>query len=440
MGVTALSKTVRDSNLETRAARTRLKPSGKPYYRAIDEGLHLGYRKGKTAGKWVMRRYVYDPKKKMMAYKLEVIGSADDTIDADGSAILSFAQAQHIARARFVEGRRVAAGLPAEGGPYTVRVCLTEYLKWLDQNGKSGKDSRTKSDALIVPLLGDAECAKLTTKQLRDWRDAVANAPARLRTKKGEAQRFRVAKEDDAEEAQRRRRATTNRTLTILKAALNHAWREQKIASDQAWRALSPFKEADAARVRYLTLPETTRLINSAEPTFRNMVRAALLTGCRYGELCAFNVEDFHADSGTLQVRRSKGGKARHVVLTEEGGEFFAGLALGRLARDVLIRKADGGRWATSQQSRHMADACTKAKIDPPASFHTLRHSYASLAIMAGCPLMVVAANLGHADTRMVEKHYGHMSKSYVADAIRAAVPRFGGGDAGNVVGIGGAG
>jgi hypothetical protein len=46
---------------------------------------------------------------------------------------------------------------------------------------------------------------------------------------------------------------------------------------------------------------------------------------------------------------------------------------------------------------------------------------------MAGAPLFVVAKNLGHTDTRMVEKHYGHLSQSYIADAIRAAAPRFGG-------------
>ena len=45
---------------------------------------------------------------------------------------------------------------------------------------------------------------------------------------------------------------------------------------------------------------------------------------------------------------------------------------------------------------------------------------------MAGAPLMVVARNLGHADTRMVERHYGHLAPSYIADAIRAAAPKFG--------------
>jgi hypothetical protein len=45
---------------------------------------------------------------------------------------------------------------------------------------------------------------------------------------------------------------------------------------------------------------------------------------------------------------------------------------------------------------------------------------------MNGAPLMVVARNLGHADTRMVEKHYGPLAPSYIANAIRAAAPRFG--------------
>ena len=47
-----------------------------------------------------------------------------------------------------------------------------------------------------------------------------------------------------------------------------------------------------------------------------------------------------------------------------------------------------------------------------------------------GVPLMVVAMvvakNLGHTDTRMVEKHYGHLAPGYVADAIRAGAPKFG--------------
>ncbi len=38
----------------------------------------------------------------------------------------------------------------------------------------------------------------------------------------------------------------------------------------------------------------------------------------------------------------------------------------------------------------------------------------------------VIAAQLGHSDTRMTEKHYAHLAPSYIADTVRAALPGFG--------------
>lgn len=150
------------------------------------------------------------------------------------------------------------------------------------------------------------------------------------------------------------------------------------------------------------------------------------MTGCRFGELAALRVHDFNPDSATLHIRTSKSGKSRHVVLNDEGVELFARLTAGRPGAELMLRKRDGDRWGKSNQTRPMAQACARAKVEPPANFHCLRHTYASHAVMAGAPLIVVARNLGHADTRMVEKHYGHLSASYIADEIRRTAPRFG--------------
>jgi integrase len=70
--------------------------------------------------------------------------------------------------------------------------------------------------------------------------------------------------------------------------------------------------------------------------------------------------------------------------------------------------------------------ACKRARIDPLITFHGMRHTWASLSVMNGVPLLVVAKNLGHSDTTMVVKHYGHLAPSYIADSIRAGAPRFG--------------
>ena len=151
-----------------------------------------------------------------------------------------------------------------------------------------------------------------------------------------------------------------------------------------------------------------------------------MATGARYGELTSLKVSDFNADSGTLHIRTSKSGKGRHIVLADEGVALFATQAAGRPANALLLPKEGGDEWKSSQQARPMKAACKAARIELEANFHCLRHTYASYAIMNGAPLLVVAKNLGHSDSRMVEKHYGHLAPSYIADAIRAAAPKFG--------------
>jgi integrase len=182
----------------------------------------------------------------------------------------------------------------------------------------------------------------------------------------------------------------------------------------------------DAARVRYLTIAEAQRLINASEPDFRQLVQGALETGARYGELAQLTVADFNPDAGTVQIRQSKSGKSRHIVLTDEGAAFFKQMCAGRSGAELMFTTAAGATWGKSFQSRPMADANERAKIVPPINFHGLRHTWASLAVMNGVPLIVIGRNLGHADTRMVEKHYGHLAPSYIADAIRAGAPKFG--------------
>ncbi len=416
-----MARTVKDSALDSRAARTRLKSRPKPFFRSIDPGVHLGYRKMSTGGRWIVRVYLGQ-----RAYRTVVIGIADDHADADGVAVLNFAQAQALARARHVEIVRRENDLPEDQGPYTVRMAVTEYLAWMETHRKSGREAKWQADAFILPKLGSVECAKLSARKLHKWLTEVAAEAPRLRSKRtATTPRYRTIDLNN-DEARRRRRSTANGVLMVLRAALNRAWRAERIPSDDAWRRVKPFPETSAARPRYLTVPECKSLINMSVPDFRKLVRAALYTGCRYAELGALVAADFNADSGTLEIRKSKSGKSRHVVVTDEGAKFFAALARGKARDALLLTRSDGSPWTKSSQARPMQAACLAAKISPPIGFHGLRHTWASLTIMNRAPLLVVAQNLGHTDTRMVEKHYGHLAPSFIADTIRAAAPTFG--------------
>jgi integrase len=73
------------------------------------------------------------------------------------------------------------------------------------------------------------------------------------------------------------------------------------------------------------------------------------------------------------------------------------------------------------------------ARIEPAIGFHMLRHTWASHRVMRGMPLIVVAQVLGHADTRMAERHYAHLAPSFVDEAVRATSLHLGPIGAGNV-------
>jgi integrase len=411
-----MPRKVRSRELDSREARSRLKPRGMPYYKSLDQKLHLGYRRlRRKSGTWWYRVYLGDRQ-----YAVEPIGTADDQATADGVEILDFWQAQD--KARELMASRVSNGKVI--GPLTVRAALEQYLEWMESNRRSAYDARRRAEAFIYPKLGDIECSALTADMLHKWHVGLAKALPRARTAPGKAQQHRTFNGDD--EAIRRRRASANRVLTILKAALNRAWRAGKISSDSEWRRVEPFEAVDAARIRYLTVAESKRLLNACDPDFRRLCQAALATGARYGEIAALQVQDFNADASTIAVRQSKSGKPRHVVLTEEGAALFKELAVGRRSHELMLRRANGEPFRKSDQARPMIEACDRAKIKPRISFHILRHTWASLAVMNDVPLMVVARNLGHADTRMVEKHYGHLAPSYVAEAIRKGAPVFG--------------
>jgi integrase len=90
-----------------------------------------------------------------------------------------------------------------------------------------------------------------------------------------------------------------------------------------------------------------------------------------------------------------------------------------------MFFRANGKPWKTSEQKRPMDKACSESKVDG-VTFHVLRHTYASQAVMNGVPVAVVAEQLGHKDTRITERHYAHLCRSFKQEIIRTNLPSFG--------------
>jgi integrase len=410
-----MARTVKDALLATRTARASLPVRKKPHYRLILQGFHLGYYRGTRTGSWSARRFIGQGR-----YEESKLGAADDIADADGVAILSFAQAQERAREWFSARAKADAGHEEPIPPYIVAAALDDYERdYVRRGGKAVDRLRYAINGHIRPEFGPIELDKLSRRKIEGWLENLAGTPARLRSRKGQAPRHR--EQDDSPEGIRRRRETANRILTVLKAALNLAYQHGKIQAKVAWEPVKPYRDVGAPKIRYLNDPDCKRLIDACEVPFRNLVIGALLTGARYGELASMRATDFDPDNGTIHIPRSKSGKARHVFLTPEGQQIFVAVANNKRPDDCLFARSNGEAWGNSHQVRHMREACETAAIEPPISFHILRHTYASRLAMRGVPLNVIAAQLGHSDTRMTEKHYAHLAPSYVGETIRAA-------------------
>ena len=391
-----MARRPRDARIETREARRRLKVRKEPYWRQVHKGLSIGYYRGTQTGSWNARRIV-DGRK-----VYQRIATADDYADADGEIVLSYEQAVQ----RVMNGDQIK---PATAeGKYTVSDAVKEYLKDLQARSPRGfYDADLRYRKHVLPKFRARTVSSLTRTEIRRWHQQIAGTNS-----------------EDAEKY-RQRCNTANRNLSSLKAALNFCYTEGRVSDRSAWDQVKPFHNVDAPRVRYLSELEARRLINRASREFRPLVRAGLLTGCRYGEIISLEVNHFDADAAVLQINEGKTGKVRNVPLTDEGLQFFVEQTAGRTGRELIFQRAPGRPWRKSEQARPMLAACIAAKIEPPVSFHILRHTYGSLLARKRVPLQIISAAMGHADTRMTQRHYAHLSPDHVADEVRKHLPTF---------------
>lgn len=351
--------------------------------------------------------------------------------------VLDWKQAQESAREWFKTAFFQATGERVRSGVYTVAHAVEDYLDDRDRHGMTTVDRVRKDfEAHVLPYLGQDAVESLTRKRIEDWMKLVAESGLRRR---GKARGVPVAPDQ-----KRSRKSTANRMWNNLRAALNHAYQERHAPTDAGWASVRAFRGTQVARIHFLNLAEQVRLVNVCPQDFRLLVQAGLFTGARESELTRLVAEDFDAVNGSIFIEFSKNRKPRHIYLTTEGRAFFQELVAGLAPSAPLFRRTqyerkdrrNSGEWTRPEMTRTMRTVCDAAKI-PRIVFHELRHTYASMLVNAGVPLVFVAQQLGHANTRQVEKHYGHLCRTARADAVRRLAPEQGIFNRGNVEALG---
>ncbi len=322
-----MARAPREHRLETIDARGKLKASGEPYWRQIVPGTFLGYRKGKRASAWIVRQRVGE------AYAEQRIGTPDDHAKADGDVVLTYAQAVRRATVVQVEERQLLPRHYADG--VTLNKAFDDYIeqRQVTPGGRFNRVMPQSTADMSKQVwarharegIGAKLVSALDAKAMRKWHAGMA---AIAPTVRGKAQVFDPADPDQV----RSRRATANRVLTMAKAALSWARQHDALPHDMPdwWRNVSPFNLGDDPVPRMLDQAEITRLLNAAPHDLRTLLQGALMTGCRYGELCRLRVRDYDTEHETVRLFQPKTYKTLTQHLTAEGVELFNALTAGR--------------------------------------------------------------------------------------------------------------
>ncbi len=431
-----MPRLIQDARISTRDARYKLPVAREPYWRELVPGTAVGYYKGARDAGWFVRQ------RSGGRYLKQRIGTPDDTQAADGEIVLNYRQAVERATGLQLEARVPQPRHYSDG--QTLDAVLADYLRE-HLAGKGSEDFARLAIARHVTKDGKGIGTRLVTaldaSALREWHKAVAATPPARRAQSAAtlANRLRTKNERRKSEADpakaydmadpaniRARRSSANRILSIVKAALTFAWRNERLPSDLStfWMKVAPFALGEDPTPRMLERDEITRLLGAAGDDLRDLLSGALMTGARYGDLCRLQVRDYLADERMVRIAQSKTGKTLLQPLTPEGVRIFDRLTAGRAGAALVFTRADGSAWGPGDAARPMAAAVASAKLEN-VTFKTTRATYGKLLLQATMDIELVAKALGHSDSRITRKHYAQYLPSELARGI-AKLPALG--------------
>jgi integrase/recombinase XerD len=148
----------------------------------------------------------------------------------------------------------------------------------------------------------------------------------------------------------------------------------------------------------------------------RAMLMVAYAGGLRLSEVLHLRVSDIDSQQMTIRIEQGKGRKDRYVMLSERLLETLREYWSAERPRQWLFPGADGTRpMCPTGLQRIFKQARLAARIDKPASVHTLRHSFATHLLEDGVDIRRIQRLLGHRSVSTTET-YTHVAGDYLKD------------------------
>jgi integrase len=287
-----------------------------------------------------------------------------------------------------------------KGGSTLVLDVYTDWIEGINVSERTRSDYRELWKSVVAPHWERTALHHVTPSSVTAWTREITGRYSAARVRKA---------------------------FTVFNQILDWAVADALISHNPAARAkemsgkkgLLPAIPRDKANT-YLS-HEQVRALAEASNEYSLMILVMAYTGVRFGEATELRVKDINLVTRRLHVQRAvsdvrgrlvvgppKSGEPREIPIPEFLIERISGV-LSKAARptDLLFTTVSGTQVRYSRwRSRHFnkaVDACALAGITP----HSLRHSYAALAVQAGANVKVLQKAMGHSDIRLTLDTYG---------------------------------
>jgi integrase len=314
--------------------------------------------------------------------------------------VLSYEQAALKARAMARGDANAAADRPA-----SISEAVTAYEADLTARDQNPYNAQWILYHLPAHLAAQP-LSQVTSKQLRNWRDALI---------KGDMLP-----------------ATVNRLLKPAHAAFNLAASlDARVAANvQAWKiGLEALRGTVTARDAVLSDAQVLAVVAAAydvSEAFGLYARVHAETGARSSQLARMVVADLERDR--LMVPTSRKGRGRKadripVPITASLAAKLKIAATGRAANAPLLLRPDGTQWqpVKSDHRDMFRQAAGLARLPAGTTVYSLRHSSIARALLRNLPIKVVA-DWHDTSVGQIEKHYAKFLKHHYDDLVRAAL------------------
>jgi len=144
-------------------------------------------------------------------------------------------------------------------------------------------------------------------------------------------------------------------------------------------------------------------LLNIVNVKYYLIVALAYGAGLRVSEVLSLKVLDIDLVEKVVFVRQGKGRKDRITVFPEMLFDKMSKYLLGRDAEEFLFLSNRGGKLTTRSAQKIFENVLRKVGIKKKATFHSLRHSFATHLLENGVDVRYVQELLGHGNIRTTQ-------------------------------------